>query len=63
MGLHIFFIRYGLADSWIGVALVHLIPALPYFVLVMAGVFANYSVEINEAAPPSAQGRCAPSST
>ncbi len=50
MGLHIFFIRYGLADSWIGVALVHLIPALPYFVLVMAGVFANYSVEINEAA-------------
>ncbi len=50
MGLHIFFIRYGLSDSFIGVLLVHLIPALPYFVLVMGGVFANYSDEINEAA-------------
>lgn len=50
MGLHIYFIRYGLSDSFLGVLLVHLIPALPYFVLVMSGVFATYSTEINETA-------------
>jgi putative spermidine/putrescine transport system permease protein len=50
MGIHIFFIRYGLADTWIGVALVHLIPALPYFMLVMSSVFANYNTELEETA-------------
>lgn len=42
MGLHVLFIRLGLADTLAGVVLVHLIPALPYFIIVMAGVFANY---------------------
>lgn len=42
MGIHVLFIRYGLADTFAGVALVHLVPALPYFVLVMTGVFATY---------------------
>lgn len=42
MGVHVLFIRYGLADTFAGVALVHLAPALPYFILVMSGVFANY---------------------
>ncbi len=50
MGIHILFIRYGLADSFLGVVLVHLIPALPYFVLVIASVFANYATELEETA-------------
>lgn len=50
MGIHILFIRYSLADTFIGVVLVHLIPALPYFVLVMSGIFANYGVELEETA-------------
>ncbi|MEZ4860714.1 MAG: ABC transporter permease subunit [Caldilineaceae bacterium] len=50
MGIHILFIRYGLADSALGVILVHLVPALPYFVLVMSSVFANYATELEETA-------------
>lgn len=50
MGIHILFIRYGLADTHLGVILVHLIPALPYFVLVMGSVFANYSTELEQTA-------------
>lgn len=50
MGMHILFIRYGLADTFWGVVLVHLVPALPYFVLVMASVFANYETAIEETA-------------
>lgn len=50
MGVHILFIRYGLADTHLGVILVHLTPALPYFVLVMSSVFANYSTELEETA-------------
>ena len=50
MGIHILFIRYGLADSYTGVILIHLVPALPYFVLVMSSVFANYSTEWEETA-------------
>lgn len=50
MGIQIIFIRYGLADTFGGVALVHLVPALPYFILVMASVFANYNVELEETA-------------
>ncbi len=42
LGIHVLFIRYGLANTRIGVMLVHLIPTLPYMVLVMSGVFANY---------------------
>ncbi|WP_257141036.1 ABC transporter permease [Bacillus sp. AFS015802] len=30
IGLHITFIRYGLSDHWLGVALVHLVPTIPY---------------------------------
>lgn len=50
MGIHMLFIRYSLADTFLGVVLVHLIPALPYFVLVMSSVFANYSTEFEETA-------------
>lgn len=50
MGIHIMFIRYRLTDTILGVALVHLIPCVPYMVLVMASVFANYGTELEETA-------------
>jgi len=42
IGLDITFIRLGLSGTFWGVVLVHLIPAAPYAVLILAGVFANY---------------------
>ncbi len=36
MGLQVVFIRLGLADTWSGVILVHLLFALPYVVLILA---------------------------
>lgn len=44
MGIQVIFIRYGLADTLAGVAIVHLIPVVPYAVLILAGIFANYNV-------------------
>jgi putative spermidine/putrescine transport system permease protein len=41
MGLHGWFLRLDLADSILGVVLVHLTFCLPYTVFVMWGVFAN----------------------
>lgn len=45
MGIHVVFLRLGLADSRLGVILVHLIPVLPYIVLILTGVFASYNVD------------------
>ena len=42
LGVQTVFIGLGLNNTVTGVVLVHLIPALPYMVLVMAGVFAAY---------------------
>lgn len=42
MGLHGIFLRFGLTGTLWGVALVHLIPVLPYSIFIMAGVFARY---------------------
>lgn len=42
LGLHSVFIGLGLNNTISGVVLVHLIPTLPYMILVMAGIFANY---------------------
>ena len=50
LGMHLVFIRYGLADTWLGVLLVHLIPTTPYMAMVMASVFANYDVQYEEQA-------------
>jgi len=50
MGIHVTFIKLGLTGSFLGVALVHLIPSIPYFVLVMSGVFANYGTELEDTA-------------
>ena len=46
IGLDITFIRLGLSGTFWGVVLVHLIPATPYAVLVLAGVFANYDADL-----------------
>ena len=50
MGIHIVFIKLRLTGSIFGVALTHLIPATPYFVLVMSSVFANYGTALEETA-------------
>lgn len=50
MGIHLIFIRLRLTGTLFGVALVHLIPAIPYFVLVMASVFANYGTALEDTA-------------
>ncbi|MFW6288614.1 MAG: ABC transporter permease [Spirochaetota bacterium] len=41
LGLHIVFVRAGLADTLVGVVIAHLLPTLPYMVLVMTSTFAN----------------------
>jgi len=50
LGIQIVFIRYGLADTFVGVTLVHLVPATPYMALVMAGVFANFDRQYEDLA-------------
>ncbi len=42
LGIHSVFIALGLNNTVGGVIIVHLIPTLPYMVLVMSGIFANY---------------------
>ncbi len=50
LGIHVVFIRMGLANTTLGVILVHLIPGLPYMTLVMSGVFANYNADYEQQA-------------
>ena len=50
LGLNINFIRWGLSGSIIGVSLVHLVPVLPYVVLSLMGVFANYNPDFESQA-------------
>lgn len=42
LGIHSVFISIGLTNTVTGVVLVHLIPTLPYMILVMSGIFANF---------------------
>jgi putative spermidine/putrescine transport system permease protein len=42
MGLNILFLRIGVAGSYLGVILAHLIPTLPYVVFTLAGAYARY---------------------
>lgn len=46
LGLHDLFLRLGLTGSTHGVILAHLVPVLPYMVLVMASVFAGFDTRI-----------------
>jgi putative spermidine/putrescine transport system permease protein len=48
MGIQILFIKYGLADTARGVVLAHLIPTVPYVVMIMSGTFANFDVSYEE---------------
>jgi len=50
MGIHLVFIRLNLVHTFLGVSLVHLIPCIPYMVLVMSSVFANYGTELEDTA-------------
>lgn len=50
VGVQQMFVRVGLADRPVGVALVHLVPALPYTVLVMVGGYATYDVRLEQVA-------------
>lgn len=50
LGININFIRWGLSGNILGVALVHLVPVMPYVVLTLSGVFANYNPEFEEQA-------------
>ena len=50
LGLQSTFLRLGLANSEIGVTLVHLVPSLPYTVIILSGVFSNYRPEFEDQA-------------
>jgi putative spermidine/putrescine transport system permease protein len=50
LGIHIVFIRLGLANTLLGVGLVHLIPTIPYVTLVMSSVYANYDTAFEDQA-------------
>ncbi len=50
MGVHLTFIRLGLADTTLGVFLVHLVPTVPYTTIILASVFAERGIEFEEAA-------------
>jgi len=43
MGLHLWFIKLGLAETFLGVVLVHLTFCLPYTIFVIRGVFSDYN--------------------
>jgi putative spermidine/putrescine transport system permease protein len=50
IGIHVVFLRLGLAGGVPGVVLAHLLPATPYVVLLSAGVFANAELELESQA-------------
>lgn len=50
LGLQVFFIHLGVADSISGVILVQLIPSVPYASLVYSGAFANFDVDFERQA-------------
>lgn len=50
MGIHLTFIRLGLADTAFGVFLVHLVPTVPYTAIILTSVFAERTGDLEEAA-------------
>ena len=50
MGVHLTFIRLGLADTVFGVFLVHLVPTVPYTAIILTSMFAERSGDLEEAA-------------
>ena len=59
LGLHGVFLRLGLTGSGVGVVLVHLVPVLPYVVLILAGAFANLDPDYEDQARSLGAGRLA----
>lgn len=49
-GLHGVFLRLGIAGTFGGVVLAHLVPVLPYVVLVLAAVFARFDPRLEDQA-------------
>ena len=50
MGLHLWFLRLGLAETFTGVVLIHLTFCLPYTIFVIWGVFTDYNPDYEEQA-------------
>lgn len=50
MGVHLTFIRLGLADTMLGVFLVHLVPTVPYTAIILTSIFAERTGDLEEAA-------------
>ena len=50
LGLHVVFVRVGLADTLQGVIIAHLLPTLPYMVLGTAGTFLRSGHELEQQA-------------
>jgi putative spermidine/putrescine transport system permease protein len=50
MGLHLWFIRLNLAETYVGVIGVHLTFCLPYAIFVLWGVFSNYNPDFEDQA-------------
>ena len=50
LGLNINFISWGFSGNYFGVCLVHLVPIMPYVVLTMTGIFANYNPDFEHQA-------------
>ncbi len=50
MGIHLTFIRLGLADTTLGVFLVHLVATVPYTAIILTSIFAERTGELEEAA-------------
>jgi putative spermidine/putrescine transport system permease protein len=50
MGLHLWFVRLGLAETFVGVVLIHLTFCAPYTIMVMWGVFCDYNPEFEDQA-------------
>lgn len=50
MGVHIVMIRLGLADTWYGVVLIHLVPTIPYSVKILRNGYTSLGTTILEQA-------------
>lgn len=46
MGVHIAMIRLGLADTWIGVILIHLVPTIPYSIKILRNGYVSLGTNI-----------------
>lgn len=50
VGVHTLFLGYGLTDTWLGVILAHLIPTVPYTILLLMGGFSRLDTDFESQA-------------